>query len=527
MLKNLVLTILSLFIFQCLQAQNFQVYLNQGIGAYQRSDFQNAIDNFKAAIAIASTGDQSDLAENWKEKAHQGFIVFMDKAKKEAEAARDKAKSAERKALRQAIVVEANSLAFQADVENDRTNFSKALELSYKAMMKTIAIDTFIPQVQKVYGDAVFNNYKNEIAAHKAPIIIMELSNDESMILTVGRDKAVKVWNLMGQLLLDLSFPHFISCASFSSDDQQLLITFTNGLAELYDLQGQLIHEYKGHLEGIIGGSFAEDNTSILTWSRDNTAHLWNETGTLAIYKHKGNIYDAQFSPDERTVLTRSFDGTAKLWDLKGTLLADLNQHTSFLHQVHFSNDGKKIITISADKTVKVWDLHGNILVNLTHPVSVQDAIFSKDGSKILTVATDSILRVWSHKGVLIHQLEHKAPLIESFFSNNQQSILSCANNRVAYLWDINNSSRFSFDQHLAPIKSARFTNNEQAILTSAKDNTAKLWNTKGQMLISIKHQGVTLPLLTKDNKLLISSTDGKQLCIIPHPNVIIKSMEY
>ncbi|MDQ1350891.1 MAG: hypothetical protein QG657_1193, partial [Acidobacteriota bacterium] len=86
--------------------------------------------------------------------------------------------------------------------------------------------------------------------------------------------------------------------------------------ARLWDLQGKMLMEFKGHQDFVTSVAFSPDGKTILTGSEDNTARLWNLEGST-IWEFKGHqkpINSVAFSPDGKTILTGSSDTTARLW---------------------------------------------------------------------------------------------------------------------------------------------------------------------------------------------------------------------
>ncbi len=110
--------------------------------------------------------------------------------------------------------------------------------------------------------------------------------------------------------------------------------------------------------------AFSPDGKTVLTWSSDKTARLWDvETGKQVqeFIGHEGYITSVAYSPDGKTVLTGSSDKTARLWDVEtGRLLKNLIGHAEGVHTVAFSADGNMIATGSSDETVILWKRYPN-----------------------------------------------------------------------------------------------------------------------------------------------------------------------
>ncbi|MCI5164066.1 MAG: WD40 repeat domain-containing protein [Candidatus Electrothrix sp. AX5] len=106
---------------------------------------------------------------------------------------------------------------------------------------------------------------------------------------------------------------------------------------------------------------FNKDETRILTWSKDNTARLWDSgTGRAALppLKHEQGMRGAAFNKDETRILTWSDEGTVMLWDSSTgkTLLPPL-KHKKGVRGAVFNKDETKILIWSSDGTARVWDI--------------------------------------------------------------------------------------------------------------------------------------------------------------------------
>ncbi|MEH2010199.1 WD40 repeat domain-containing protein, partial [Nostoc sp.] len=98
---------------------------------------------------------------------------------------------------------------------------------------------------------------------------------------------------------------------------------------------------------------------TIATASSDNTARLWNLQGQLLqeFKGHQGLVLSVSFSPDGKTIATASSDNTARLWNLQGQLLQEFKGHQGYVRSVSFSPDGKTIATASSDNTARLWSV--------------------------------------------------------------------------------------------------------------------------------------------------------------------------
>src|SRR5262249_2830425 len=73
--------------------------------------------------------------------------------------------------------------------------------------------------------------------------------------------------------------------------------------------------------------------------------------------RHQGIISGASLSPDGKTVLTYSQDNTARLWDAAtGKQIGATMTHQRFVVSGAFSPDGQRVLTVAHDGMVRLWD---------------------------------------------------------------------------------------------------------------------------------------------------------------------------
>jgi len=184
-------------------------------------------------------------------------------------------------------------------------------------------------------------------------------------------------------------------------------------LLDLRDIQPFALRQIVAHKRGSPAPEFSPDETRILTWSRDNTARLWEaRTGhqiSPALH-HNGKVYGALFGRDESRILTWSRDNTARLWEARtGHQISPALHHNGKVYGALFGRDESRILTWSADSTARLWDARTGQPIGpaLQHQSTVDGALFSRDESRILTWSADSTARIWILNADLDFPAEH------------------------------------------------------------------------------------------------------------------------
>jgi WD40 repeat protein len=278
-----------------------------------------------------------------------------------------------------------------------------------------------------------------------------------------------------------------VSSAAFSPDGKSILTGSYDNTARLWDLQGNIVQVFRGHVGPIWSVAFSPDGKSILTGSSDNTARLWDLHGNvIQVFKgHEGEIFSVAFSPDGNSILTGSSDNTARLWDIQGNTLQVLKGHENAVSSVAFSPDGNIILTGSYDNTARLWNLKGNvILIFKGHSGPINSVAFSPDGKRILSGSYDNKILLWDLKGNIVQVIkESNSGILSVAFSPDCKNILTGSYDRIVTLWDLHGNAMQIFKGHEGSIRSVAFSPDGKSILTGSEDKTARVWQLQGNVL--------------------------------------------
>jgi len=203
---------------------------------------------------------------------------------------------------------------------------------AFKGHAKNVYSVAFSPDGQSILtgsdNTAILWNLKGEqiktFRGHGSGVNSVTFSPDGQSILTGSADKTAILWNLKGE---QIQASTDYSTAP-SPDGQSRLTIGYDSTATLWNLQGEQIQTFKGHGDLVLSVAFSPacpagidcpggNGQSILTGSRDNTAILWNLQGeSLQTFKgHIAPVLSVAFSPDGQSIATGSSDNTAKLWE--------------------------------------------------------------------------------------------------------------------------------------------------------------------------------------------------------------------
>ncbi|MGM3307996.1 nSTAND1 domain-containing NTPase [Anabaena sp. WFMT] len=365
---------------------------------------------------------------------------------------------------------------------------------------------------------------QNQFKCHTQPIWSVSFSPDGKQLVTGSDDGTARLWDLQSNLLQEFKAHQGWVYTVFSPNGQYLATASSDGTARLWDLEGKLMAKFKGHEGWIYSLSFSPNGQHLATASADGTARLWDLEGKLmAKFKgHEGWIYSLSFSPNGQHLATASADGTVCLWNLQDKPLAEFKGHESWVWSVSFSADGQYIATCSADSTVRLWDLQGKPIGNpfQGHTGPVLSVSFSSDTQKLLTGSEDGTARLWDLQGNLLQEFGHKGWVWSVNFSPDEQRLATTSSDDArACLWDLQGNLLQEFNlSHF--IWSASFSPDGQQLATGSADGKVHLWDLQGNLLQEFKaHQGwlwsVSFsPEMNPDKQRLATGSANGNVCL-------------
>jgi WD40 repeat protein len=273
--------------------------------------------------------------------------------------------------------------------------------------------------------------------------------------------------------------------------------------------------------DGRVGGAvFNHDDTRIISWSKENTARVWdvathNQVGsTLSLQRGIGlEVNGAAFSANGKALFW-SEQGMFSIWDFESGAQSASPFHSKNSDQI------QSIFSVDRDRTrILVGTLHllylldTESLAEIDPPLwlgePVDQALLSGDGSHVLTVSGRSALRLWdvAPGSQIGWPLDHGAPLLGARFNEDESRILTWSENHTVRLWDTQSGLQtVPKMDHDGEVYGATLSPDEKQILSWSDDHTVRLWNAEtGGEVLRINHDGPVGAFFSRDGARIIS----------------------
>jgi WD40 repeat protein len=291
---------------------------------------------------------------------------------------------------------------------------------------------------------------------HSDGVQDIAFSADGSQIISYGRDKTIRAWNLAtAQEIWSVETnARGVKSVAVSPDGKQALTGDDAGPARLWDLaSGKLLQTLTG-ARSAWTVTFLDGGTRALTAGTDGTVRFWDlktgeETRRLDVWR--GSVWSAAVSPDGKRVAVGvsavrddpAPDYSVRVWDVElGKEVLVCTGHTADVRRVTWAPDGKRIVSGGFDGTVRIWDSTTGL--EQSHidacPHYIEGVCVLPDGKRLLTTDDrEFAVKLWDigTGQELTSWAGHSKKVTQLILSPDGKRAASCGDDRSIIVWNV------------------------------------------------------------------------------------------
>jgi WD40 repeat protein len=327
-------------------------------------------------------------------------------------------------------------------------------------------------------------------------------------LITAGRDRTARVWDLVGDKDLVLS-GHRLEVndallnpkatgdpkewfAATASDDTKAALWKASEPENPFYLNG--------HTKPLTGLAWSSDGIWLATTSRDGQVRIWNvpsgsHKSVTVLQGHTDSVWTPELveTREKSWLVTPSADGTARLWifptgeKCKFTAHeaqdSEVLRHGAPVRRVAMDSQARWIVTAGSDGRAVCWDrVTGEKRCEVYHKDAVRDVAFQPGGTHFVTASADNSAQVWdaqTGKGIVTLR-GHSAPVFSARFTNFGPGVVTVSWDNTARLWNYQTKKCVAILRgHLDVLWSVEFSPTGAHFTTTSGDGTARLWELK------------------------------------------------
>jgi WD40 repeat protein len=474
--------------------------LRQAEKMVAKKHYDQAIKLFNAYKVCAPVSESAAIDQRIVK-----VFELIERQRDEANAARQEANEQREQAERMA---RANNNALKA-IQIEKTNPTLALrmaEANYKLFPESATAAGIFSEIMSKPDEGRYIA-EMEQGWYKFGTDLVASPNGQHLIVG-SRDGMLRVWDInKEELIKELSTnTNEVVSVAISPSGKYCLTGTSEGKAQLWDTDEWRIIDTlitNAYLTKSVAFSpiCEDDENCLLLLSNGGKASLWDIEGNL-IHEFGSRVSKAIFTPDGQNVITKSNNDIISIWNLECELIHSFEATESVLIDMIIIpecplEDGctftaPAILTTASDGTAKLWDLEGKLIYNLDgHDSYVVTATYHQ--GRIITADRDGIAQEWNLEGKLMRTFHgHLDEIMAITPIPNQSTVATASRDRTIKLWGLKHQALFSRKKSMLSSGRCSFTPNGQLVAVSSNDNGVELINFEGQKLLSDKNKEVS-----------------------------------
>jgi guanine nucleotide-binding protein subunit beta-2-like 1 protein len=216
-----------------------------------------------------------------------------------------------------------------------------------------------------------------QFIGHKKDVLSVAFSVDNRQIVSGSRDRTLKLWNTLAECkftITDDCHKEWVSCVRFSPSASNSLIVSCgwDKLVKVWNLANcKLRTDLIGHTGYLNTVTVSPDGSLCASGGKDGTAMLWDLTEGKRLYSLEAGdiIHSLVFSPN-RYWLCAATSTCIRIWDLESKIVVDelrpempplgKKALVPYCTSLAWSGSGDTLFAGYTDNTIRVWTVGGS-----------------------------------------------------------------------------------------------------------------------------------------------------------------------
>lgn len=250
----------------------------------------------------------------------------------------------------------------------------------------------------KIYSTVtkeLLDEFKGE---HNQTILSIDISTDNTMVVSGDKDGIVLLWNLdTGEILDRLKYRGVVTSVAFSPDGSYLAYGGSDRIASVYDIKDREdIFTTSEHGDDITSVAFSMDSNYIATAGGDKLIKISSVKDGLLLTTLSDNrswIRDIAFSPDSTSLISCGDAAKVISWDIKDITkpkIIETSRGEAFSWILSLDiNWNSKVYAIGNSRgDIDIIGLFGSCRANVKYPVTSTALKPNRDETLSIAVAT-------------------------------------------------------------------------------------------------------------------------------------------
>lgn len=307
---------------------------------------------------------------------------------------------------------------------------------------------------QQLFYEFQFNQircFETIETTHSDALYCIAINHDNRLLLSAGKDKCLKLWNLTNGKCQRTLTGHTdsINDIEFIGDGWFAVSASNDHTIRIWELEtGKCLYVLTDHTDAVAALAASENGQFIVSGSHDQTIRLWNTANGHCIRTMGGRmqgfigaIHAIALTHDQKTVISAHADQFLRFWHLDTGKQSLTIAARNITHAIAISHDGSFMLTGGDDALVYLWELGSGVCLNTMqgHSGCIFSIAITADDCFAVSVSSDKTIKVWSiESGRCLRTITEDSTAIHDIVLAKSRRVSSAKSEWSAYIGTAN-----------------------------------------------------------------------------------------